>query len=201
MNSVAAQNRALPALANEPSGNRLAQFSRKPSAVMAANMIDFAREMLLVREDMTQRQSDFWVFELSFYPPHLIQEAFHHWVRNSKFMPVPSEILDILDRMAGAERQQRMLQEGEAQQRECREIRDQLKAAGEPYGMEQYRNLMQEALERIKSHAPLPDPNRRMELKERLARAMQERAARKKPPACANIRTGAASCQSEANTA
>jgi hypothetical protein len=168
---------------------------------MAANMIDFARELLLVREDMTQRQSDFWVFELSFYPPHLIQQTFHHWVRNSKFMPVPSEILDILDRMVEGERQHCMMAEGQAKMRECREIRERLKAAGEPYGMEQYQNVWREALERVKKFPALPDPNRRMELKERLARAWAERTMRKKPPACANIRTGAQACPREANTA
>jgi hypothetical protein len=162
---------------------------------MAANMIDFARELLLVREDITQRQSDFWVFELSFYPPHLIQDAFHQWVRNSKFMPVPSEILDILDRMAGAERQQRQFEEDNAKHRECREIREQLKAAGEPYGIEQYRGIMADALERLKSLAPLPDPNRRVELKERLARAQQERATvRKKPAASAKSETHKEHC-------
>jgi hypothetical protein len=149
-------------------------------------MIDFARELLLVREDLTQRQSDFWILELSFYPAHLVELAFHQWVRNSKFMPVPSEILDILDRMVEAERQQRMIQEGQAQLEQCRQIREQMQAAGEPSGLDQYRTVMREALERIKNHAPLPSPNRRMELKERLARAQRERAAvRKKPAASA----------------
>jgi hypothetical protein len=201
MNNQAAQNPSLPALASECSVNRLALFSRKPSAVMAANMIDFARELLLVREDMTQRQSDFWVFELSFYPPHLIQQAFHQWVKNKKFMPIPSEILDILDRMVEGERQQRIAGETKVYLEECRQIRERLQAAGEPSGLEQYRSLMDQALRRIKSHAPLPDPNRRMELKDRLARAQLERSARKKPPACANIRTGEAGCRNEANIA
>jgi hypothetical protein len=140
-------------------------------------MLDFAREMLLVGEDLSQRQSDYWVFELSLYPAHLIEKAFHKWVRERKFMPVPAEIVGILEKLVEADQLERQLREDATALKECREIREQLKAAGEPYGLAQMQSILREATERIKKSAPLPDPNRRRTLKERIAQAQAERAA------------------------
>ena len=157
--------------ANERSGlGAIAPYSARASAVTAAKMLDLAREMLLVSEDLSQRQSDFWIFELSLYPAHLIEKAWHSWVRGNKFMPVPGEIIAILEKLSEADVAERRLREDAARLAEEREIREQLKAAGEPYGLDQYRNLMKEALERVKSIPSPPDPNRRIELKQRIAR-------------------------------
>ena len=170
------QSKHLARRANEPSGsNVIERYSAKASAVMAARMLDFTREMLLVKEDLWQRQADNWLFELRLYPAHLIEKAFHTWVRQSKFMPVPAEIIGILEKLVEADQLERRLREDAAKLEECREIREQLQAGGEPCGLEQVRKLLGEALDRIKKQAPLPDPNQIPLLKERLARAMAAR--------------------------
>jgi len=173
--------------ANVRNGSQaIARYSAKASAVTVAKMLDFAREMLLVSEPLSQRQSDFWIFELRVYRSDLIQRAFYEWVRTSKFMPVPAEIIRILEKLDDADKLDRRIAEDAAKIEECREIRERLKAAGEPYGLAQVRKLMGEALERIKKEAPPPDPTRIPILKERLARAQAEREARRRrPPATA----------------
>jgi hypothetical protein len=170
-----------------PSGsNAIAVYSQKASAASAATMLDFVREMLLVGEDLSQRQADYWIFELSAYRADLIEKAFHKWVRQSKFMPTPSEIIQILEKLCEADALERRLADDMAAQREAREVRAQLKAAGEPYGLDQVNAILREAIERIKHIPAPPDPNRRVDLKERIARAQAERAKRK-PPRAAGV--------------
>lgn len=161
--------------------NKLAMFSAKASAVMAARMLDFVREMSLGSEDFSQRQSDYWVFVLQDYSPPLIERAFHQWVKQSKHMPVPSEILSILDAMVEANRRDGTARDTEYYLADLRETRQRLAEAGEPYGPAQCHGLLKEALERVKKFPALPDPNHVPTLKERLARAEQERVVQRKP--------------------
>jgi len=146
-------------------------------------MLDFVREMSLSSEDLSQRQSDYWIFVLQSYPPHLIEHAFHQWVRKSKHMPVPSEIIEILDGMMESERQEALTSKTENYLAELRETRHQLADAGQLYGDEQYHQLMKKALEILKQVPQPPDPTRLPLLKERLARARQEKALQRKPVA------------------
>jgi len=168
--------------ASGPSGsNKLATFSAKVSAVTAAKMLDFVREMSLGSEEFSQRQADYWIFILQDYPPAQIERAFHQWVKQSKHMPVPSEIIAILEGMAAAERQKFAAQQTQDYVAEMRDTRRQLAAAGEAYGEDQYREVMKKALEAIKKIPAAPDPNRLFSLKERLAKAQKEKSAQRRP--------------------
>jgi len=159
--------------------NKLATFSAKASAVMAARMLDFVREMSLGSEDFSQRQSDYWIFVLQDYPSPLIERAFHQWVKQSKHMPVPSEIITMLDAMIEAERQDGVARETERYLAEMQETRRQLAEAGQPQGEAQYYELMKKAFEVVQGFPSLPDPNRVPTLKQRLRQVQQERAVRK----------------------
>jgi hypothetical protein len=170
--------------------NKLATFSVKASAVTAARMLDFVREMSLGSEDFSQRQSDYWIFLLQDYPPPLIERAFHEWVKQSKHMPVPSEIVAILDSMVKAEHQDELAKETEHYLVRMRETRRQLAEAGQPYGEAQYHELMKKALEIVKSFPSLPDPKRVPAFKERLVRAEQGRATLRKPTGNVNTSPG-----------
>lgn len=146
-------------------------------------MLDFVREMSLGSEDFSQRQADYWIFVLQDYPPPLIKRAFHQWVKQSKHMPVPSEIIAILDEMVEAERRDRITRETNHYLVEMRDTRQRLAEAGQPHGEVQYYELIKEALETVKNFPPFPDPNHPPTIKERLARAQQERDAPRKPAA------------------
>jgi hypothetical protein len=182
MNTNPTQKPALRRLANEPNGSsKLEPYSSKASAAATARALDLLAEIQLGTEPLTQRQSDVWMLLLQDYRPRLIDQAFYRWAKISKHMPVPSEIITILEELREAEAEAAKRAEDTARIAECRETRRQLTEAGEPSGLEQYRAVMGEALQRIHSFPAFPDPNRRVELKERLARAERERAARKKP--------------------
>ena len=163
--------------------NKLAVFSAKASAVTAAKMLDFVREMSLGSEDFTQRQADYWIFILQDYAPSLIEQAFHQWVKRSKHMPVPSEIVEILDALVEKDRQHSVTRRTEQYVSELRETRRQLADAGQPCGEAQYHGLIKKALETIKQFPAPPDPNRFVAFRERLARAEKERAAKRRPVA------------------
>ena len=142
-------------------------------------MLDFVREMSLGSEDFTQRQSDYWIFVLQDYPSPLIESAFHQWVKQSKHMPVPSEIIAMLDAMIAAERQDGIARETKRYLAEMQETRRQLAEAGQPHGETQYYELMKKACEVVQGFPSLPNPNRVPALKQRLQQLQQERAARK----------------------
>ena len=144
-------------------------------------MLDFVREMSLGNEDLSQRQADYWIFILQDYAPPLIERAFHQWVKHSKHMPVPSEIVAILDGMLEAERQKSVTQRTEDYVSELRETRHVLEEAGELSGEEQYHALMKRALDAIKKIPAAHDPNRRLVLKQRLARMQAEKISLRKP--------------------
>lgn len=193
MNDHLTQKPILRRVASGPNGsNRLEPYSRKASAVATARALDLLVEIQLGGEPLTERQSDVWMFLLEGYRPHLIDQAFHRWVKISKHMPVPSEIIAIIEELREAEAEATKRADDAARIAECRDIRRKLAAAGEPCGLEQYRAVMGAALQRLKTFPAFPDPNRRVELKARLARAQQERAARKKPI------TAEGACQNEA---
>jgi len=168
-----------PKASGRSASNKLATFSVKASAVTAARMLDFVREMSLGSEDFTQRQSDYWIFVLQDYPSPLIERAFHQWVKQSKHMPVPSEIITMLDAMIEAERQDGVARETERYLAEMQETRRQLAEAGQPQGEAQYYELMKKAFEVVQGFPSLPDPNRVPTLKQRLRQVQQERAVRK----------------------
>ncbi len=155
-------------------------------------MLDFVREMSLGSEDFSQRQSDYWILVLQDYPATLIECAFHQWVKQSKHMPVPSEIIAMIDAMVEAEHRDGIARETERYVVEMRDTRRQLAEAGQAYGEAQYYQLMKKALEVVKNFPPLPDPNRLPALKERLARARQGRASLRKPAANAEAAPRAA---------
>jgi hypothetical protein len=148
---------------------------------MAATMLDFVREMSLGTENFTQRQSDYWIWVLQAYEPRLIQQAFHKWVKKSKHMPVPSEILEMLDAMVEAERQAFAAKETQRYLDELRVTRERLAAEGLPQGPEQLHGILQQAAGMVKSFPSLPHPNRAWAAKQALARALQ--AKEKKPSA------------------
>jgi hypothetical protein len=142
-------------------------------------MLDFVREMSLGSEEFTQRQSDYWIFVLQDYPSPLIERAFHQWVKQSKHMPVPSEIIAMLDAMIEAERQDGVARETERYLAEMQETRRQLAEAGQPHGEAQYYELMKKALAVVQGFPSLPDPNRAPAFKQRLQQVQRERAVRK----------------------
>ena len=154
--------------------NKLAMSLGRASAVTAAKMLDFVREMSLGSEDFTQRQSDFWIFALQRYPPKLIEEAFHQWVRKSKHMPVPSEIIEILDSMLAAERREAVAKETTRYLNELRGTREKLAAEGLPYGDAQVHSILKKAAEIVKRFPEVPSTNRSA-LKERLCQSQQIR--------------------------
>jgi hypothetical protein len=160
-------------------------------------MLDFVREMSLGSEDFSQRQSDYWIFVLQDYPSPLIERAFHEWVKKSKHMPVPSEIIAILDGMAEAQRQSTIASETERYLAELRETRQRLAEADQPYGPAQYSGLIKEALERVKNFPALPDPKRLPALKERLARVGQDHSERRKPAGRVTAASGVAAEQTK----
>ena len=160
-------NTELPSERNE--SNKLVTSSKKASAVMAARMLDFVREMSLGTEDFTQRQSDYWIFALQSYPPRLIESAFNQWVQKSKHMPVPSEIIALLNGMIEKERQASIAKKTDLYLRELRETRQKLAAEGLAYGEVQVHSILRKAAEIVKSFPELPNPNRAYALKERLA--------------------------------
>jgi len=147
--------------------------SGKASVVMAAKMLDFVREMSLGTEDFTQRQSDYWIFVLQEYPPHCIEQAFHQWVKKSKHMPVPSEIIEILDDMIAAERRAAAASETTYYLNELRETRRRLENEGLPYGQAQFHSILRKAVEIAKNFPEPPDATRAHELKERFAKTRQ----------------------------
>jgi hypothetical protein len=151
--------------------NKLAMSSAKASAVTAARMLDFVREMSLGSEDFSQRQSDYWIFVLQDYSPPMIERAFHRWVKQSKHMPVPSEIITILDAMVADEERDRVAGKTKLYLNEMRDTRQRLADSGQPCGEAQYHSLMKEALEVVKSFPAFRNPNRPLMLRERLARA------------------------------
>jgi hypothetical protein len=177
--------------------NKLATSSAKACAVTqakfkearftAAKMLDFVREMSLGNEEFSQRQADYWIFILQDYAPPMIEQAFHKWVKHSKHMPVPSEIVAILDGMMEKERQESVTKQTEEYVSELRETRRRLAEAGELSGDGQYHELMKRALEAAKKIPALPDPNRRLVFKERLARIQAERMTKRKPAAQAVV--------------
>ena len=142
-------------------------------------MLDFVREMSLGSEDFTQRQSDYWIFVLQDYPSPLIERAFHQWVKQSKHMPVPSEIIVMLDAMIEAERQDRVARETKRYLAEMQETRRQLAEAGQPQGEAQYYELMKKALQVVQGFPSHPDPNRVPTFQQRWQQVQQERTARK----------------------
>ena len=158
-----------PKVNGRSASNKLAMFSAKASAVTAARMLDFVREMSLGSEDFSQRQSDYWIFVLQDYPSSLIERAFHQWVKQSKHMPVPSEIITMLNAMVEADRRDIVAHETERYLVEIRETRQRLAEAGQPYGEAQYYDLIKKALEIMKNFPPFPAPNQPPKLKERLA--------------------------------
>jgi hypothetical protein len=143
-------------------------------------MLDFVREMSLGSEEFSQRQADYWIFILQDYAPLLIEQAFHQWVKHSKHMPVPSEIVAILDGMVEVERHNSVTKQTEDYVAEMRKTRRILEEAGELSGDGQYHALMKRALEATKKFPEPADPNRRPLLKERLAR-ITECSAQRKP--------------------
>jgi hypothetical protein len=163
--------------------NKLVTFSVKASAVTAAKMLDFVREMSLGSEEFTQRQSDYWIFVLQTYPPALIERAFHEWVKQSKHMPVPSEIIAMLDAMVEADRQKAIHTETKRYIADMQETRRQLAVVGLPQGEQQYHQLMKEALEVARQFPPFPDPNRPPAFTMRLARIRQNGVTLRKPAA------------------
>jgi hypothetical protein len=142
-------------------------------------MLDFVREMSLGSEDFTQRQSDYWIFVLQDYPSPFIERAFHQWVKQSKHMPVPSEIIAMLDAMIEAERQDGVARATKRYLAEMQETRRLLAEAGQPHGETQYYELMKKACEVVKGFPSLPNPNRVPVLKQRLQQVQQQRAVRK----------------------
>jgi hypothetical protein len=163
--------------------NKLAMSSAKASAVTAARMLDFVREISLGGEDISQRQSDYWIFVLKDYSPLQIERAFHQWVRRSKHMPVPSEILAILEASLEAERQDASAAETRRYVAELQETRQRLAQAGLPYGDAQYHGLMKEVMEVVHRFPLLPHPHRIPTLRERLERTQPAQAERRKPAA------------------
>jgi hypothetical protein len=169
---------------NEPNAsNKLAMFSAKASAVTAAKMLDFVREMSLGTEDFSQRQSDYWIFVLQDYPPALIERAFHQWVKQSKHMPVPSEIIAILDAMVAAERCDRATRETNRYLIEMRHTRQQLAKSGQLHGEAQYHELMKRARETVKKFPVVSDPNKPLPLKQYLLRVQEEERRTPRKPA------------------
>jgi len=110
---------------------------------------------------------------LQSYAPHLIERAFHQWVKKSKHMPVPSEIIEILNGLIEVERIESMAKETQRYLAELRETREKLAAEGLPYGEAQVHLILKQAVEIVKNFPVLPDPNRVYTLKERLARARE----------------------------
>jgi hypothetical protein len=142
-------------------------------------MLDFVREMSLGSEDFTQRQSDYWIFVLQDYPSPFIERAFHQWVKQSKHMPVPSEIIAMLDAMIEAERQDGVAKETKRYLAEMQATRRLLAEAGQPHGETQYYELMKKACEVVQGFPSLPDPNRVPRLQQRWKQIQQERTGRK----------------------
>jgi hypothetical protein len=166
-------------LVNAPrNSNKLAPYSGKASAAMTANMLHLVREMSLDSEDFSQRQSDYWIWVMQGYPPCHIETAFHRWMKKSKFMPKPAEVIEILEEILQAERQVAAEQKTSLYLSEVRETREQLATAGLPYGQAQVHSILKQAVARIKTFPPFPNPNRALTVKERLARELQ----RKKNP-------------------
>ena len=86
-------------------------------------------------------------------------------------MPVPSEIITILDAMVADEERDRVAGKTKLYLNEMRDTRQRLADSGQPCGEAQYRDLMKEALEVVKSFPAFRNPNRPLMLRERLARA------------------------------
>ena len=80
-------------------------------------------------------------------------------------MPVPSEIITMLDAMVADEERDKVAG--------IRDTRQRLADSGQPCGEAQYHNLMKEALEVVKNFPAFRNPNRPLMLRERLARAHQ----------------------------
>ena len=143
-------------------------------AVTVVQMLDLAATVTGYK-DLTQQESDLWLELLEPYPAKTIEFAFKKYLTVSTFFPKPADILPIViarieDERGDAEelRTAQMLEEN-------RLIREKLKTAGEPYGAEQYAQLVKE-LKAIVNKMPEPEANRRNELLKRVNEARQKKA-------------------------
>lgn len=143
--------------------------SPEQKAISIASSVEFAAGISLDKPELQPRQIEFWQWALAEYPEALIQHAFFEHIKRSKFFPKPAELIEILDRLVQTECAQRAARETATYLRELREARELLDA--DLAQQAEIRSMISQLSARMQKIPPPPDPNKRMELRERLARA------------------------------
>jgi hypothetical protein len=124
---------------------------------------------------LVPEEIELWETSLSKQPAEAVEWAFTEHLKVGQFFPKPAEILE---RVREWHTQRRASEQQQAMDT-ARWTREQLKSEGLPAGVEQFAGMMKRLVEVAqKWPEPLP-PMRRVELKERLARAQAEREASK----------------------
>lgn len=122
------------------------------------------------------RENRLWILTLERFQPEEIEWAFNQYLTKSHFFPKPADILEMIQSKRVAEHVKRQEQETNQLMEECREIREKLKVAGEPYGLELYRSIMAQALAKIGNLPALSvNESLRQNLRERMKRAKLQR--------------------------
>ena len=136
------------------------------SAISLVRMLNLAASVTGYKE-LTEAENRLWLKLLTPYPAERIEQAFEKFLERAEFFPKPAEILAYLHASAEEVNAQRELDRTAAMLAENRQTRDKLKAAGLPYGIEQY-NASIEELKQIVKLIPEPIPGKREAIKRRI---------------------------------
>lgn len=143
--------------------------SRQRSATTVANMLELAAAMM--GKELLEAEISLWFKTLENYSPNEIEKAFNEYLTKSQFFPKPVDITFLLDRdktVASEKREAvRAVETTKAEIDRDQKTRDKLKAAGEPYGVDQYHAFIKQALDIVK-RIPPPEPGRRGKILARL---------------------------------
>lgn len=137
------------------------------NGISVVKCLDLAAKMTGYKE-LSAAESDLWLELLTPYSASEIEKAFKAHLAVAEFFPKPVQILELLNAGALESRAQRDADRTAAILEENRQIREQLKSDGQPFGIEQYQGIMRQALEMVK-RIPAPEPGRRSRLKKRLS--------------------------------
>jgi hypothetical protein len=163
--------------------NALAQTSLPQSVIMLAQMLD--RAVAMTGHELTKLEADLWMDKLSRQPVEVIKYAFDQWASESEFFPKLPRILELVAEFHGNTAAARKLKETARRNEENRNTRERLKAEGLPYGNEQLRQVLKQAMERVKSMPDYPwlSEEERKELHEKVARLKNYKRNRAAAPA------------------
>lgn len=112
-----------------------------------------------------------WENALSKQPPDAIEWAFTEHLKAGQYFPKPAEIVGWIGQWHTQRRDSKQQQQIE----DARRTRERLRAEGQPAGEEQLAETIKRLVEVAKKFPEPPSPMRRVELKERIARAQAER--------------------------